>query len=62
MDMGTQTEYQYTYKPPIPLIRNCTPEIKKASMKVSVKCGISISMATVVVQAQAVCEERYYHQ
>ena len=59
-DRMTQTEYCYTEKPSIRLTRNCTPEIKKACVKVSVNCGISTSMATVAVQA--VCEELYHHQ
>ena len=60
MDIITLTEYQYSDKPPIRSIRNYTLEIKKACVKVSVKCGISTSMATVAVQA--VCEELYHQQ
>ena len=55
----TQTEYQYSEKPSIRQVRDCTPQIKKACVKVSVKCGISTAMATVAVQA--VCEELYGH-
>ena len=60
--MGTQSEYQYLDKPAICLICNCTPEckIKKACVKLLLKCGISTSMATVA--AKAVCEELYHHQ
>ena len=58
--MGTQTEYQYTDKQPIRSVCNCIPEIKKACVKVSIKYGISTSMAPVTFQA--VCEELYHHQ
>ena len=59
-DIVTQTEYQYSDKPPILSIRDYTLEIRKACVKVLVKCGISTSMAAVAVQA--VCEELYHHQ
>ena len=59
-DTGTQTEYVYIEKPPILVVRDCTPEVKNACVKVSVKCGISTAMATVAVQA--VCKELYHHQ
>ena len=59
-DIGTQTEYIYTEKPPIRVIHDCTPEVKNACVKVSIKCGISTATATVAVQA--VCEEFYHHQ
>ena len=59
-DTGTQAEYVYIEKPPIPVLRDCTPEVKNACVKVSVKCGISTAMATLAVQA--VCEELYHHQ
>ena len=59
-DASTQTTFGYIDKPSIRGIRDCTPEIKQACVKVSVKCNISTAMATVAVQA--VCEELYHHQ
>ena len=38
-DLATQTEYQYLDKQPMRSIRDCSPEIKKACVKVSVKFG-----------------------
>ena len=39
-DMATQIEYQYLDKPPMRSICDCSLEIKKACVKVPVKCGI----------------------
>ena len=55
----TQTTFSFEQKPPVRGIRDCTTQIKNACVKVSVKCGVSTSMATVAVQA--VCEELYGH-
>ena len=55
MDIRIQTEYQYFDKPQIRSLHDCRLEIKKACMKVPVKCGISTSMAPVAVLAA--CEE-----
>ena len=49
MDIRIQTEYQYFDKPQIRSLHDCRLEIKKACMKVPVKCGISTSMAPVAV-------------
>ena len=32
-DIGTQTEYIYTEKPPIRVIRDCTPKVKNACVR-----------------------------
>ena len=39
-DMATQTEYQYLDKPPMHSLHDCSLEIKKDCVKVSVKRGI----------------------
>ena len=47
-------------KQKVRLIRDCTPEVKTACVKVSVRCGISTAMAPVAVQI--VTEEMYGHK
>ena len=61
-DVGCQTkiDYQSVPQPKVRLIRDCTPEVKTACVKVSVRCGISTAMAPVVVQI--VTEEMYRHK
>lgn len=54
-----QTTFVYENKPPIRGVRDCTMQIKNACVKVSVKCGISTTMAAVAVQT--VCKELYGH-